>query len=148
MSVPSVAWNLLVEVCFERGEPVDELKRLHSQLGEQILTAVEQTVSGYDAQVDLFDAARSTADTPLFPIRSEVTSIPSHLDVIELVERTCGSRSTLTRTHHDCLGRAYDIVVEIGYQRRPEQDDLEAGFGGALNCERRWPGIRHSFGET
>jgi hypothetical protein len=121
---PNALWKLLLEVRFDAAANVVDLGRDQQRLAEQIIEAVEASAADFDAQVDLFDETALVRCSPVFPLVHDGWTAPSHLDIVELVERTCANAPLLNQTFFDVTGRAFDVVVDVTYQQRPELDRM------------------------
>jgi hypothetical protein len=119
---PNAVWKLILEVRFDASASISDLARDQSRLAEHIIEAVEASVAQFDAQVDLFDEAEVMRRSPIFPLVHANWTAPSHLDIVELIERTCAEATLLNQTFFDVTGRAFDLVIDVAYHHRPELD--------------------------
>ncbi|MEW5927630.1 MAG: hypothetical protein AB1941_09100 [Gemmatimonadota bacterium] len=67
---------------------------------------------------------------PLYPLTMGALRMTCRLDLVEAIEKRCGG-TDLARVGYDLAGRAYEVGVEVKFQRRPELDEPGVN-GGAL----------------
>lgn len=123
---PESVWEVMVEAEFNPALSEDELAALQEAAWERLGRAIHEVLAPFvmgNPGTHVSDVRGRGEETPLFPMIAGDTRFNSSLDMVEAVEVAC-QRTDLAHIAYDARGRAYELGVEIAYQRRPELDGV------------------------